>query len=73
MERIPNSNDRAGPPATYFVFPCVRRPDNGLQRETKLGREVYRRRQVAGGGILAGSTASQERNWNETAPTLFYF
>ena len=62
-----------GAAATNFVSPRVREPDGGLQRETKLDREVYRKRQVAGGGIPAGSIASQERNWNETVSTLFYF
>jgi CDK-activating kinase assembly factor MAT1 len=42
-----------------------------LKREKKLDRELYRKRQEAGGGIPAGSLTSQERNWNETISTLF--
>jgi CDK-activating kinase assembly factor MAT1 len=58
--------------ATNFVSPRVREPDGGLlKREMTLGRELYRKRQAAGGGIPAGSIASQERNWNETVSTLF--
>lgn len=57
--------------ATNFVSPRVREPDGGLTREKKLDRELYRKRQAAGGGIPAGSLTSQERNWNETVSTLF--
>jgi len=58
--------------ATNFVSPRVREPDGGLlKREKKLDRELYRKRQAAGGGIPAGSLTSQERNWNETVSTLF--
>lgn len=60
-----------GTRATNFVSPKVREPDGGMQREEKLDRELYRKRQAAGGGIPAESIASQERNWNETVSTLF--
>lgn len=57
---------------TNFVSPRVREPDGGLlKREVKFDRELYRKRQAAGGGIPAGSLTSQERNWNETISTLF--
>lgn len=57
--------------ATAFVSPRVREPEGGLlKRESKLDREIYRKRQAAGGGIPAGSLTSQERNWNETLSTL---
>jgi hypothetical protein len=56
--------------ATAFISPRVREPDGGLTREKKLDRELYRKRQAAGGGIPAGSLTSQERNWNETVSTL---
>jgi CDK-activating kinase assembly factor MAT1 len=58
--------------STNFVSPRVREPDGGiLKREQKLDRELYRKRQAAGGGIPAGSLTSAERNWNETVSTLF--
>jgi CDK-activating kinase assembly factor MAT1 len=58
---------------TAFVSPQVREPVAGLVRESQLvlDREVYRKRQAAGGGIPVGSIASQERNWNETVNSLF--
>jgi len=51
--------------------PRVREPKDGLQKEKKLDRELYRKRQAAGGGIPSGSIAAHERNWNETISTLF--
>lgn len=57
--------------ATNFVSPRVREPEGGMKHEKKLDRELYRKRQAAGGGIPAGSLTSQERNWNETVSTLF--
>ena len=51
--------------------PRVREPKDGLHKETKLDRELYRKRQAAGGGIPSGSIAAHERNWNETVSTLF--
>jgi hypothetical protein len=60
-----------GAAATNFVSPKVREPEGGMmKRDHKLDRELYRKRQAAGGGIPAGSIASQERNWNETTSTL---
>jgi len=57
---------------TQYVSPRVREPDGGLpKREPKLNRELYLKRQGAGGGIPAGSLTSQDRNWNETISTLF--
>lgn len=60
-----------GAAATNMVSPRVREPDGGLQKEKKLDRELYRKRQAAGGGIPSGSIASHERNWNETVASLF--
>jgi hypothetical protein len=60
-----------GGAATNFVSPRVREPDAGWLRESKLDRELYRKRQAAGGGIPVGSIASHERNWNETVSSLF--
>lgn len=54
-----------------FVSPKVREPVAGLTREALCDREVYRKRQAAGGGVPVGSIASQERNWNETVNSLF--
>ena len=53
-----------------FVSPKVREPANGWKRE-KVDRELYRKRQAAGGGVATGSIASHERNWNETLSSLF--
>jgi len=52
--------------------PKVREPDGGLRKEQKIDREMYRKRQAAGGGILSGNIASNERNWQITASTLFF-
>jgi CDK-activating kinase assembly factor MAT1 len=49
----------------------VREPEGGLHKEEKLNRELYAKRQAAGGGIPSGSIASHERNWNEAVATLF--
>uniref|UniRef100_A0A7S1GHB7 RING-type domain-containing protein n=1 Tax=Cyclophora tenuis TaxID=216820 RepID=A0A7S1GHB7_CYCTE len=54
-----------------MISPRVREPDDGLQRDKKLDRELYRKRQAAGGGIPSGSIASHERNWNETVSSIF--
>lgn len=51
--------------------PRVREPDGGLHREKKIDREVYRKRQAAGGGVPSGSIAAHERNWQQTASALF--
>ena len=56
---------------TNWVSPRVREPEGGLARDDKIDREVYRKRQTAGGGILHGSILSHERNWNETTASLF--
>lgn len=60
-----------GKAATNFVSPRVREPEGGWLREGKMDRELYRKRQEAGGGIPVGSIASFERNWNETVSSLF--
>jgi CDK-activating kinase assembly factor MAT1 len=58
--------------ATNWVSPRVREPEEGLSRDDKLDRELYRKRQAAGGGVPPGSIQSHERNWNETTSSLFY-
>jgi CDK-activating kinase assembly factor MAT1 len=72
MQGYKNEMKRRGA-AAVFVSPRVREPPAGLllPRETNLDREVYRKRQAAGGGIPVGSIATQERNWNETVNSLF--
>ena len=64
---------RGKSPATTFVSPRVREPPGGLmKKEPSLDRQLYLKRQAAGGGIpSAGSIASYERNWNETVQSLF--
>lgn len=58
--------------AVNFVSPRVREPATGLaKRETHVDRQLYLKRQRAGGGIPVGSIASQERTWHETVETLF--
>lgn len=54
-----------------MISPRVREPEDGLHRDKKLDRELYRKRQAAGGGIPSGSIASHERNWNETVSSIF--
>jgi CDK-activating kinase assembly factor MAT1 len=62
---------RGGAAATNLALPNVREPEGGLHKEEKLNRELYGKRQAAGGGIPSGSIASHERNWNEAVSTLF--
>jgi hypothetical protein len=62
---------RGGATATNLISPNVREPKEGLHKETKLDRELYAKRQAAGGGIPSGSIASHERNWNEAVSSLF--
>lgn len=58
--------------AVNFVSPRVREPATGLaKRETHVDRQLYLKRQRAGGGIPVGSIATQDRTWNETVQTLF--
>jgi CDK-activating kinase assembly factor MAT1 len=57
--------------AQAMVQPKVREPDGGLSKDKKMDRELYRKRQAAGGGIPSGSIAAHERNWTETVTSLF--
>ena len=54
-----------------MISPRVREPAGGWKREGKMDRDLYRKRQTAGGGIPSGSIASHERNWNDCAESLF--
>lgn len=73
MQGYVNELKRQGRSASAMAqnVPRVREPKDGLQKEKKLDRELYRKRQTAGGGIPSGSIASHERNWNEAVSTLF--
>jgi CDK-activating kinase assembly factor MAT1 len=72
MQGYANELKRRGTAAAAtLASPHVREPKDGLHKETKLDRELYRKRQAAGGGIPSGSIAAHERNWNETVSTLF--
>jgi CDK-activating kinase assembly factor MAT1 len=60
-----------GKAVTAFVSPRVREPKDGLPDRETMDRQLYLKRQAAGGGIPVGSIASQERAWNETVSSLF--
>ena len=51
--------------------PRVREPDGGLHREKKMDRELYLKRQAAGGGIPSNSSQTHERNWHLAVTSLF--
>ena len=51
--------------------PRVREPGTGLHREPKMDRDLYIKRQKAGGGVPSNSIQAQERNWDMTVSTLF--
>jgi len=57
--------------AVAFISPKVREPKDGLQQDRITDRDLYRKRQAAGSGILPDDIASKERNWNETTSSLF--
>lgn len=57
--------------AAVSLGPRVREPSGGLVREKKIDRELYRKRQAAGGGIVPGLPATVERNWQYTISSLF--
>ena len=57
--------------AAVSLGPRVREPSGGLVREKKIDRELYRKRQAAGGGIVPGLPATAERNWQYTVSSLF--
>jgi len=51
--------------------PGVREPTGGLHRERKMDRELYLKRQAAGGGVPSNSIQAHERNWQLAATSLF--
>jgi len=55
---------------TPWVSPRVREPAKGLDRDRLQDREMYRKRQAAGGGVVTGSIVAQEWNWKQTLSSL---
>lgn len=51
--------------------PRVREPESGLGRDRVKDREMYRKRQAAGGGITSENIAVHERDWHLTVTALF--
>ncbi len=51
--------------------PCVREPEGGLGKDKVKDREMYRKRQAAGGGVTSENIAVQERDWQLTVASLF--
>ncbi|KAL7538195.1 hypothetical protein ACHAXR_008356 [Thalassiosira sp. AJA248-18] len=51
--------------------PRVREPEGGLGKDKIKDREMYRKRQAAGGGVTSENIAVQERDWQLTVATLF--
>jgi len=51
--------------------PRVREPEGGLGKDKVKDREMYRKRQAAGGGITSENIAVQERDWQLTFASLF--
>ena len=51
--------------------PRVREPEGGLGKDKVKDREMYRKRQVAGGGVTSENIAIQERDWQLTVASLF--
>lgn len=51
--------------------PRVREPEGGLMKDKVKDREMYRKRQAAGGGVTSENIAVQERDWNVTVASLF--
>lgn len=54
----------------YNQGPKVRVPAGGYV-SAHIDKALYLKRQAAGGGVPSGSYASQEKNWNFAAETLF--
>lgn len=51
--------------------PRVREPEGGFSKDKVKDREMYRKRQVAGGGVTSDNLAVQERDWQITVASLF--
>ena len=45
--------------------------EGGLTKDKVKDREMYRKRQAAGGGVTSENIAVQERDWNVTVASLF--
>ena len=53
------------------IGPRVRAPEGGLGKDKVKDREMYRKRQAAGGGVTSENIAVQERDWQLTVASLF--
>ena len=62
---------RGRPQGYNLNLPRVREPPGGPHAEKKLDRELYLKRQAAGGGIPSNSLVALERNWEFAVNTLF--
>jgi CDK-activating kinase assembly factor MAT1 len=51
--------------------PRVREPEGGFGKDKLTDREMYRKRQAAGGGVTSENIAVQERDWQLTVASLF--
>ncbi|EED87843.1 predicted protein [Thalassiosira pseudonana CCMP1335] len=51
--------------------PRVREPEGGLGKDKVKDREMYRKRQAAGGGVTSDNIAVHERDWSVTVASLF--
>ena len=72
MSTNKNSSSRAGGLLMSIGHgPRVREPPTGLHHDQKMDRELYMKRQAAGGGIPSNSIQSQEKNWEMAVSTLF--
>lgn len=58
--------------AVRVTLPHVREPLDGLHKDPNMNRELYQKRQAAGGGIPSGSIVVHERNWNEAVSSLLF-
>merc|ERR1712218_490713 len=67
-----NSKSRAGGLLMSIGHgPRVREPPTGFHQDRKMDRELYLKRQAAGGGVPSNSIQSQEKNWEMAVSTLF--
>lgn len=72
MQGYKDKQRPTGQGASYLHGSRVREPQGGLQKDKKLTKDEYLKRQSAGGGIPARSTQTHERNWQLTVSSLFF-
>ena len=70
-ELIRQQRGRGGPMMPGSAGPRVREPEGGLGKDKVKDREMYRKRQAAGGGVTSENIAVQERDWQLTVASLF--